>query len=121
MNDLLPSLHDQLNQVFESITYFMPEIYMSLLFVVLLVTDLLFGKTSAWMCRIIACIGLVLVIFKDIAQFKLVIPDPHLFFSQMLLLHPTSLIFKLIIDVLAIVLLFYFEWDDELVSHNGKL
>jgi NADH-quinone oxidoreductase subunit N len=121
MNDLLPSLHDQLNQVFESITYFMPEIYLSLLFVVLLVTDLLFGKTSTWMCRIIACIGLVLVIFKDIAQFKLVIPDPHLFFSQMLLLHPTSLIFKLIIDVLAIVLLFYFEWDDELLSHKKGL
>ena len=47
MHDLLPFLPGQLNQVFESIPYFMPEIYLAVLFVVVLVTDLLFGKNSA--------------------------------------------------------------------------
>src|SRR3978361_1078240 len=100
MNDLLPFLPGQLNQVFEGIPYFMPEICLSILFVVVLVTDLLFGKNSAWICKIIACGGLLLIVFKDLEQFKLLLAGPHFFFSQMLLLHVNSAIFKLIIDVL---------------------
>jgi NADH-quinone oxidoreductase subunit N len=121
MNDLLPFLPGQLDQVFDGITYFMPEIYLSVLFLVVLVTDLLFGKTSAWLCRIVACAGLVLVIFKDMEQFRILLVGPHFFFSQMLLLHQTSLIFKLIIDVLSILLLLNFEWDDDLDSHPKGL
>src|SRR4051794_19312991 len=117
MNDLLPFLPEQLNQVFESIKFFMPEIYLSVLFVVVLVTDLVFGKTSKWLCKATACIGLLVVIFKDLEQFQLILSEPRLFFSGMLLLHHTSLIFKLIIDALSILLLLYFEWDDELSSH----
>jgi len=122
MNDLLPFLPGRLDQVFDGITYFMPEIYLSALFVVVLVTDLLFGKTSSWMCRIAACAGMVLVIFKDLEQLHLIITGgPHLFFSEMLLLRQTSLVFKLIIDVLSFILLLYFEWDDELSSHRKGL
>src|ERR1700761_1149189 len=121
MNDLLPFLHGQLNQVFDGVKFFIPEICLSVLFIVVLVTDLLFGKTSGWLCRITACIGLVLVIFKDLEQFKLIQAEPHLFFSQMLLLHHTSLIFKLIIDALSILLILYFEWDDDLESHPKGL
>ncbi len=121
MNDLLPFLHGQLNQVFDGVKFFIPEICLSVLFIVVLVTDLLFGKTSGWLCRITACIGLVLVIFKDLEQFKLIQAEPHLFFSQMLLLHHSSLIFKLIIDALSILLILYFEWDDHLESHPKGL
>lgn len=121
MNDLLPFLPGQLNQIIEGITYFMPEVYLSALFIVVLVTDLLFGKNSSWICRVTACIGLLAVIFKDLEQFKMILAEPHLFFSGMLLLHHTSLIFKLIIDALSIVLLIYFEWDDDLNSHTKGL
>jgi NADH-quinone oxidoreductase subunit N len=121
MNDLLPFLPGQLDQVFDGITYFMPEIYLSVLFLVVLVTDLLFGKTSGWLCRITACAGLVLVIFKDREQFQLLLTGPHLFFGQMLLLHQTSLVFKLVIDALSILLLLYFEWDDDLNAHPKGL
>jgi NADH-quinone oxidoreductase subunit N len=122
MNDLLPFLPGQLNQVLESIPFFMPEIYLSVLFILVLVTDLLFGKNSTWLCRILACAGLVLVIFKDLEQFRLLLSGTHfLFFTQMLLLHQTSLMFKLIIDILSVILLLYFEWDDDLRSHGKGL
>ena len=39
----------------------------------------------------------------------------------MLLLHHTSLILKVIIDALSVVLLVYFELDDDLKSHTEGL
>jgi NADH-quinone oxidoreductase subunit N len=40
MHDLLPFLPGSINNVLSSIPYFMPEIYLAILFVVVLVTDL---------------------------------------------------------------------------------
>jgi len=121
MNDLLPFLPGQLNQVFDGITYFMPEIYLSVLFIVVLVTDLIFGKSSAWLCKMVACTGLAYVVLKDLEQFKLLLSGPHFFFGQMLLLHVNSAIFKLMIDVSSVVILLYFDWDDRLSSHKKGL
>lgn len=122
MNDLLPSLHGQLDQVLQSIQFFVPEICLSVLFVVVLVTDLLFKRNAAPLCRLITVIGLVLVITKDLAQFKLVVSGQNfLFFTEMLQLYPRALIFKLLIDILSVVLVLYFEHDDELRSHNKGL
>src|ERR1700760_3583070 len=119
MNDLLPSLHGQLDQVLQGIQFFLPEIYLSVLFVIVLVTDLLFKRNSAQMCRLITFIGLVLVIFKDLAQFKLVVSGQnYLFFNQMLQIYPRVLIFKLLIDILVLILVLYFEEDDELRSQK---
>ncbi|HTD99975.1 MAG TPA: NADH-quinone oxidoreductase subunit N [Mucilaginibacter sp.] len=121
MNDLLPFLPGQLNQILESIPYFMPEICLSVLFILVLVTDLVFGKNSTWICKILACAGLLVVIFKDLQQFQLILSGPHFLFSEMLLLRQTSLVFKLMIDVFSVILLLYFEWDDELNSHSKGL
>jgi NADH-quinone oxidoreductase subunit N len=121
MNDLLPFLHGLLRQVFESIPLFMPEIYLSALFVVLLVTDLLFGKNSAWICKAIACGGLIVIALKDVEQLKLVLDGNKLFFGNMLYLHDKTVAFKLMIDVLSAVLLLYFDWDDQLASHKKGL
>ncbi len=121
MHDLLPPLHGQLNQVLDSLPYFMPEIYLSALFILVLVTDLIFGKDSAWICRILACVGLVVVIFHDLFQVGITNTGGRLFFGEMLLLTHTSLAFKLIIDVLSFILLLFFGWDDELKSHNKGL
>ena len=61
MQGLFPSLHQQLNQVFDSLPLFMPEIYLSALLVLVLLTDVLFGRRSGWLCRIIAIAGMVSV------------------------------------------------------------
>jgi len=121
MNDLLPFLPGLLKQVFDGVPYFMPEIFLSALFVVLLVTDLLFGKNSAWICKIIACGGLIVIAMKDVEQTKLLLAGSQLFFSNMLLLHEKTVAFKLMIDVLSALLLLYFNWDDQLASHKKGL
>jgi len=121
MNDLLPFLPGLLKQVFDGVPYFMPEIFLSALFVVLLVTDLLFGKNSAWICKIIACGGLIVIAMKDVEQTKLLLGGSQLFFSNMLLLHEKTVAFKLMIDVLSALLLLYFNWDDQLASHKKGL
>jgi len=122
MHDLLPLLHGQLDDVITSIRFFMPEIYLSALFVIVLVTDLLFGRNSGWLCRVVSIAGLVYVLLKSVGQAQLVAGDKSVpFFSNMLLLNHTTLILKLLIDVIAIIILLFYEWDDNLKSHTKKL
>lgn len=121
MHDLLPHIPAQLNDVFGSIPYFMPEIYLTVLFLVVLVTDLAFGRLSVKYCKIVACGGLVLVLFKDLQQIALVLDGGRTIFSNMLLLNKPVVFFKLIIDTLSFILLMYFTWDDKLKAHPKKL
>jgi NADH-quinone oxidoreductase subunit N len=125
MHDLLPFLPGSINNVLGSIPFFMPEIYLVILFVVVLVTDLIFGKNYEWLCRIIACAGILLVIRTDYQQIQLLLigglANGHFFFNQMLLLTRPAINFKLVIDVLSLVLILYFEWDNRLNAHPKGL
>jgi NADH-quinone oxidoreductase subunit N len=125
MHDLLPFLPGSLNNVFDSMPYFMPEIYLAALFIIVLVTDLLFGSNSERLCRIIACAGIVFVIFKDLEQIPMLFTNGqangHFIFSEMLLITRTAINFKLVIDVLSFVLLLYFGWDDKFAAHPKGL
>jgi NADH-quinone oxidoreductase subunit N len=122
MNDLLPGITSQLNDVVRGLHFFVPELYLTALFIIVLVTDLLFGKNSAKLCRIVATAGMLLVIVQVISQ-SISLPgnETYRFFSGMLLLHHTGIVFKLIIDVLAFVLLVYFAWDNDLKQHKKGL
>jgi NADH-quinone oxidoreductase subunit N len=121
MHDLLPYISAQLSNILDSLNYFMPEVSLALLFLLVLLTDLLFGKESEKLCRIVACAGILVVIFKDLQQVAMVLNKTHLLFADMLLLNHTSLVFKFIIDVLAFILLIYFAWDDRLKAHPKRL
>ena len=122
MHDLLPYIHDQLTNILDGITYFMPEVCLAVLFVLVLVTDMIFGRDSEKLCRIVAAGGMLVVIFKDLQQVAMVLNGArHYLFSAMLLLNHTALAFKFIIDVLAFMLLLYFAWDDKLSSHRKRL
>jgi len=125
MHDLLPFLHGSISSVLDSLPYFMPEIYLAAMFVLVLVTDLLFGRDSENLCRIVACAGMALVLVKDHqqAQFLLVAGQGNgqLFFSQMLLVTNTAINFKFIIDILSLVLLLYMGWDKRLGAHTKGL
>jgi NADH-quinone oxidoreductase subunit N len=121
MQDLLPFLPGYLSNVMDSLPYFLPELYLVILFILVLVTDLLFGRNSGKLCRIIACAGVLLVIQRDYQQNQLLLLNAQgngrSLFGEMLALTGTSINFKLVIDVLAFVLLLYFEWDNRLKSH----
>ena len=121
MKELLPHITGQLNDVLSSISFFMPEVYLTVLFIVVLVTDLLFGKKSAKLCRIVASMGILLVIFKDLQQVALTGAYALPIFNGMLVLHRTAIAFKFIIDVLAFALLLYFAWDKKLQEHKKGL
>jgi NADH-quinone oxidoreductase subunit N len=122
MNDLLPDITAQLNDVIRGLHFFVPELYLSALFVVVLVTDLLFGKNSAKLCRAVAIGGMALIIVQVISQnISLPANETYRFFSGMLLLHHTGIIFKLIIDLLAFILFIYFAWDNDLKQHKKGL
>ncbi|MEO3404538.1 NADH-quinone oxidoreductase subunit N [Mucilaginibacter sp. CAU 1740] len=117
MHDLLPHIPAQLNDVFGSIPYFMPEIYLTVLFLAVLVADLFVGRRSVEFCKVLACGGLLVVILKDITQLAQVQTASYALFSNMLLLSKASVHIKLIIDVLSFILLLYFTWDDKLKEH----
>ncbi|WP_374950631.1 NADH-quinone oxidoreductase subunit N [Mucilaginibacter sp.] len=121
MKYLFPEISNQLNNALGSIPFFMPEIYLTALFILVLVTDLLFGKTSAKLCRTVACAGMLFVLFKDLEQFQLIVSGGQFLFGKMVLLHRTAIIFKLIIDLLSFILLLYFAWDHRLAAHKKGL
>ena len=121
MHELLPNITGQLTNILGSVKYFMPEIYLAALFIIVLVTDLLFGRNSEKLCRIVACAGMVLVIVQDIEQVLVVKDQVGFLFSGMLLKNHTSLIFRLIIDITTLSLVVYFAWDRLLLSHPKKL
>ena len=125
MHELTPLIPHYIDDVYDSIKYFMPEIYLSILFIVVFITDLIFGRNSRQLCKIIACVGVLLVIVQDLYQVSLLLtngqPTGHFLFNNMLLLTRPIITFKYVIDVLAFILLFYFDWDHKLRAHKKGL
>ncbi|GAB3919971.1 NADH-quinone oxidoreductase subunit N [Mucilaginibacter myungsuensis] len=121
MHDLLPNIPNLLNDALSSVHFFMPEIYLGVLFLVVLVTGLVFTRNAGAYCRIISVVGMLLVIAQDVIQLYLPANEVKALFSGMLLLHHTPVVFKLVIDVLSILLLIYFAWDKQLRAHKKGL
>jgi NADH-quinone oxidoreductase subunit N len=125
MHDLIPFIPGSISNVLDSIAYFLPEIYLTVLFILVLITDLLFGRNSEKLCRIIACAGILLVLHKDYQQIQLLFVSGRVngmfLFDEMLLLNRIAINFKFIIDALAFTLLLYFEWDNRLKAHRKGL
>ncbi len=121
MHDLLPYLSTQLNTVISSLPYFMPEFSLAILFLLTLINDIILGRNSEKLCRVVAVAGLLLVIFKDLQQVAMVLHGSYLLFGGMLVLNHLTLVFKFIIDVVAIGLFLFMPWDDKLASHPKRL
>ncbi|GAB2975887.1 NADH-quinone oxidoreductase subunit N [Mucilaginibacter puniceus] len=121
MHDLLPYIPQQLTHILGDLGFFMPEVCLAILFLLVLVTDMLFGKNSEKLCRIIAVAGMLFIVFKDLQQVELILKGPRFLFSDMLRLNYKIIAFKFIIDVLAFVLLLYFAWDERLKAHSKGL
>jgi NADH-quinone oxidoreductase subunit N len=125
MHELIPFIPQYLADVLKSIPLCMPEVYLSVLFIVVLLTDLLFGKNSQLLCKGIACAGMVIIIVLDINQPRLLLNSGQIngqfLFNGMLLLTRSAIRFKFVIDVLAFILLLYFDWDRRLRAHKKGL
>jgi NADH-quinone oxidoreductase subunit N len=121
MRELLPIISYQLNDALSSVHYFMPEIYLGVLFLLVLITGLIYTKNAAAICRIISVLGMIFVIMQDVIQCYLPAGEARPLFSGMLLLHHTPVIFKLVIDAVSVLLLLYFAWDRQLKAHKKGL
>jgi NADH-quinone oxidoreductase subunit N len=121
MHELIPNISAQLTGILGDIKYFIPELYLAALFILVLITDLLFGRNSEKLCRIVAVVGMILIIGADLQQLPLMGRQIHFLFSGMLMHNHSSIIFRLIIDCSAFLLLLYFGWDAQLKSHKKKL
>ncbi|RKR82569.1 NADH dehydrogenase subunit N [Mucilaginibacter gracilis] len=120
MHDLLPYIPQQLSNIRAGLPYFMPELCLGALFILVLVTDLFSGKTSTWLCRALSVAGLLVVIYQCLWQFVLLVSAKQstvFIFDGMLMLHHTAILFKLVIDVVAILILLYIPWDKALRAH----
>jgi len=126
MHDLLPYIHGSISNLLGSVQFFMPEIWLSALFIIVLITDLLFGKNSQKLCKTVACVGILLICILDLGQRDFVKQSveeniPLFLFNNSLLLTRTAVNFKFIIDLLAFVLLIYADWDHKLRAHKKGL
>jgi len=118
MHDLLPHIPTQLEGILGDLHKFVPELYLMLVFVVVLLADLLVGKTWAKACKALALTGMLAVIIQVLGQLVALKNGVGLLFGDMLLQSHTSLIFRLIIDLSAFILILYFDWDKKLRLHS---
>ena len=121
MQQFLPYIHNQLNDVLSSLPMFQPELCLGVLFVLILGIDLIYRKNQGEACRMLACAGILLVLAADMGQDLRVKQDVLSLFNNNLILHHSNIVLKIIIDVLTFVLLLYFPWDHQLKAHTKGL
>jgi NADH-quinone oxidoreductase subunit N len=121
MEYLLPTISAQLDGIYQSLAFLIPEIFISLLFLCLLIFDLIFGRKSEWLCRLLCLGGLALVFYSDLQQLSLVRNSSQFLFNNMLLLHHVGVLFKLILDALLFLIVLYVPLDHKLQSESKGL
>lgn len=121
MQDFLPYIHNQLNDVMSSLPFFEPELCLAVLFLLVLTVDLVYRKNCGDVCRMLACAGILLVLAADWGKYILFKQDARFMFNNNLILHHSNIVLKMVIDAVTFVLLLYFPWDDELKAHKKGL
>jgi len=125
MHQLIPFIPGYLDDALSSMGFFVPEIYLCALFILLLINDMVLGAGGKMLGKSVACIGVLLVMYRDTQQWPLLVSsgllNGKILFSGMLLITHSIIIYKLIIDLLALVLLLYLSWDDQLAQHRKGL
>lgn len=121
MNELPLSITEQINNILQSLLYFAPETALAILFLLLIITGLLFRNDADWVCRLLCLLGLIFVFQRDVQQLYLIVYGPKFLFGNMLLLHHVSVVFKLIFAVLTFLIVLYVPLDQQLKAHRKGL
>jgi len=121
MNELPLSITEQLNNILQSLLYFAPEIALCILFLLLIITGLIFKNGADWICRLLCLLGLIFVFQRDLQQLYLIVSGPKFLFGNMLLLHHVSVLFKLIFVMLTFLIVVYIPLDQQLKAHQKGL
>jgi NADH-quinone oxidoreductase subunit N len=121
MQQLLPQISASLNDVISSLPLFKPEICLTVLFLLVLATDLLYPKNRGGASRMLACAGMLLVLVADWGQYITLRQEAQLLFNNNLILHHSNVVLKMVIDAVTFILLLYFRWDLQLKVHQKGL
>ncbi|MVN20909.1 NADH-quinone oxidoreductase subunit N [Mucilaginibacter arboris] len=121
MNELPLSITEQLNNILQSILYVVPETALAILFLLVIITGLLLKKDADRFCQLLSLFGLVFVFQRDVQQLYLILSGPKFLFNNMLLLHHVSIVFKLIFEALAFLIVVYVPLDEQLKVHKKGL
>jgi NADH-quinone oxidoreductase subunit N len=125
MHQLIPFIPGYLDDALTSMAYFMPEIYLCALFILLLINDMVLGTGGKLLGKIVAAIGILVIMQRDLQQWQLLkdagLLNGKILFSGFLLVNHSVVIFKLIIDLLAFLLMLYLSWDEKLAQHRKGL
>jgi NADH-quinone oxidoreductase subunit N len=125
MHQIIPFIPGYLDDALSSLGFFIPEMYLCALFILLLFNDMVLGASGKMLGKIVACIGVIVIIGRDLSQWTLLktsgLLNGKILFSGMLLINHPVIEYKVIIDVLALLLLMYLSWDDHLARHRKGL
>lgn len=121
MQQFLPHISNQLNDILSSLPLFKPEMGLAILFLLVLTADLVYRKSYGGVSRMLACAGMLLVLAADLGQDLLIDEEARLLFNGNLILHHSNIVLKMVMDSVAFLLLLYFAWDDDLKAHKKGL
>ena len=87
MNNLPQHIPAQLDDILQSMWYFIPEIILVALFIKVFVLDLIFGKRYPNLSRYAAIAGVVGVLFTDLLQLSNITESRFIFNGMLLFQH----------------------------------
>lgn len=115
MKESLPYISQSLDQVISSLYFFYPELLISLLFIAVIITDLVFSRRSRQAVFFVTLSGLALVVFFTVMQLSL--PAPGSLFGEMIRLDRLAVYFKLIFALTSILFVLFIRNNRQLQAH----
>lgn len=116
MKELLPHIEKGVEEVLGSIGYFLPELLLGGLFLILILNDLIFGRRSKNSSPVIAFLGILLITLLTISQFKF---TGTTFFGGMLHLSTIAFLLKILFGM-GMLFVVAFSVKDFPIRHNEK-
>jgi NADH-quinone oxidoreductase subunit N len=121
MPQLLPNISALLNNVTDSLSLFRPELCLAVLFLLVLACDLVYCNNRGRACRMLTCAGLLLVLVANWGEYIETDDNVVFLFNGSLILHHSNIVLKMIIDAVALAVVLFLPWDDQLRKHGKGL
>jgi NADH-quinone oxidoreductase subunit N len=115
MDYFLPYVSQSLDQVINSLWYFYPELAISLLFVLVIITDLIFSKRSQQAVFFLTLTGLAVVFWLTLRQ--LTGAGSATLFGDMLSPDRLSVYFKLLFCIISVLFVLFIRNNRQLQTH----
>jgi NADH-quinone oxidoreductase subunit N len=117
MDDFLPYISQSLNNTLISIRYFLPELTLTVAFIVVIITDLFFSNKKSTPVFLLTLLGLVLTALLSFNQVNLTV-TPVALFGNMIVLDRFAVLFKLIFGIVAVLFVVFVRNNRQIFAHR---